>query len=76
MQFFRSSSDTPRPAQWCSGRFAVSLSPDSRSAFFYYIEDETVVVHGVYHSSRDPDKIRQFLESKFDEPSCIIPVMR
>ena len=35
---------------------------------FYSIEAETVVVHGIYHSSRDPDKIRQLLESETDEP--------
>lgn len=35
---------------------------------FYTIEVETVVVHGVYHSSRDPDRIRRLLESETDEP--------
>ncbi len=35
---------------------------------FYTVEAETVVVHGVYHSSRAPDKIRQLLESETDEP--------
>jgi plasmid stabilization system protein ParE len=32
-------------------------------AVFYTIEAGTVVVHGVYHSSRDLDKVRQLLES-------------
>jgi plasmid stabilization system protein ParE len=35
---------------------------------FYTIESGTVVVHGVFHSSRDPNKIRQWLESESDEP--------
>jgi plasmid stabilization system protein ParE len=35
---------------------------------FYTIEAETVIVHAVYHSSRDPDKIRQHLASKPDAP--------
>jgi hypothetical protein len=35
-------------------------------AVFYTIEEETVVVHGVYHSSRNPDKIRQLLASLRD----------
>ncbi len=30
-------------------------------AIFYTVESETVVVHGVFHSSRDPNKIREFL---------------
>lgn len=35
---------------------------------FYTIESDTVIVHGVFHSSRDPDKIRELLESKTDQP--------
>jgi plasmid stabilization system protein ParE len=35
---------------------------------FYTNEAGTVIVHGVYHSSRDPDKIRHLLESATDEP--------
>lgn len=44
-------------------RILVSRFP---FAIFYTIEAGSVVVHGLYHSSRDPDKIRQSLES--DEP--------
>ena len=35
---------------------------------FYSIEPEAIVVHGVFHSSRDPDKIRRLLESGGEEP--------
>ena len=35
---------------------------------FYTIEGETIIVHGVFHSSRNPDKIRELLESESDEP--------
>ncbi len=46
-------------------RILVSRFPFS---VFYTIEAERVIVHGVYHSSRDPDKIRRLLESETDEP--------
>ena len=36
---------------------------------FYTIEAQTVFVHGVYHLSRDPHKIRRLLESESDESS-------
>lgn len=35
---------------------------------FYSVEAETVVVHGVFHSSHDPKKIRRLLEAESDEP--------
>lgn len=35
---------------------------------FYTIEHETIVVHGVFHNSRDPHKIRELLESESDGP--------
>ena len=35
---------------------------------FYSITVGTVTVHGVFHASRDPDKIRQLLEFESDEP--------
>ena len=36
---------------------------------FYTIESGTVIVHGVFHSSRDRNKIRKLLESETDEPT-------
>jgi plasmid stabilization system protein ParE len=50
------------------GRFRRVLVSRFPFGVFYTIEDETVIVHGVYHSSRDPDKIRELLESEADEP--------
>ena len=35
---------------------------------FYTISSGTVVVHAIFHSSRDPDKIRELLQSETDEP--------
>ena len=35
---------------------------------FYTIESGTVIVHGVFHWSRDPNRIRELLESESDEP--------
>ena len=46
-------------------RVLVSRFPFS---VFYSIEPEAIVVHGVFHSSRDPDKIRRLLESGSEEP--------
>ena len=37
---------------------------------FYTIESETVIVHGVFHSSRDPNRIRKLLESERNEPTA------
>ena len=48
-------------------RVLVSRFPFS---VFYTIEAEIIVVHGVYNSSRDPDKIRQLLESGNDQPTA------
>jgi toxin ParE1/3/4 len=33
-------------------------------AVFYSVEADAIVVHGVFHSSRSPDRIREFLESR------------
>ncbi len=41
-------------------RILVSRFP---FAVFYTIESGTVIVHGVFHSSRDPNRIRRLLES-------------
>ena len=46
-------------------RVLVSRFPFS---VFYSIEPEAIVVQGVFHSSRDPDKIRRLLESGSEEP--------
>lgn len=35
---------------------------------FYSIESHAVIVHGVFHLSRDPNRIRELLESVTDEP--------
>ena len=35
---------------------------------FYTISSGTVIVHAVFHLSRDPNKIRELLESETDEP--------
>ena len=35
---------------------------------FYTVEPNAVVVHGVFHSSRDPNKIRELLDSDTDAP--------
>jgi plasmid stabilization system protein ParE len=51
------------------GRFRRILVSRFPFGVFYTIEAETVIVHGVYHSSRDPDKIRELLESETDEPT-------
>ncbi len=48
-------------------RILVSRFP---FAVFYTVEGEKVIVHGVYHSSRDPNKIRRLLESKNDKPAA------
>ncbi len=36
---------------------------------FYTVEANVIVVHGVFHLSRDPDKIRELLEPGADEPT-------
>jgi toxin ParE1/3/4 len=41
-------------------RILVSRFP---FAVFYSVEVNSIVVHGVFHSSRSPDIIREFLES-------------
>ena len=35
---------------------------------FYTTSSGTVIVHAVFHLSRDPNKIRELLESETDEP--------
>ena len=35
---------------------------------FYTVEPKAVVVHGVFHSSRDPNKVRELLDSDADTP--------
>jgi plasmid stabilization system protein ParE len=48
------------PAQFGAfRRILVSRFPFS---VYYTIEEETVVVHGVFHNSRDPNKLRELLE--------------
>lgn len=46
-------------------RVLVSRFPFS---VFYSIESEAIVVHGVFHSSRDPDRIRRLLQAGGEEP--------
>ena len=50
------------------GQFRRVLVSRFPFGVFYTVEAETVVVHGVYHSSRDPDKIRQLLGGEIDQP--------
>ena len=46
-------------------RILVSRFP---FGIFYTVEAGAVIVHGIFHSSRDPDKIRKLLEFESDEP--------
>ena len=43
------------------GQFRRLLVARFPFAIFYTVEPKAVVVHGVFHSSRDPDKIRESL---------------
>ena len=36
---------------------------------FYTVEASGIVVHGVFHLSRDPNRIRELLESEGGEPT-------
>jgi len=50
------------------GPFRRVLVPRFPFGVFYTIESAAVIVHGVFHSSRDPNRIRKLLESESDEP--------
>lgn len=48
--------------------FRRVLVPCFSFGIFYTIGANVIIVHAVFHLSRDPDKIRQLLESGSDEP--------
>jgi plasmid stabilization system protein ParE len=50
------------------GRFRRVLVPRLPFAVFYTIEPGAVIVHGVFHTSRDPEKLRERLESGSEDP--------
>jgi plasmid stabilization system protein ParE len=52
------------------GKFHPTLVSRFPFGVFYTIESDTVIVHAVIHSSRDPNKIRKLLESESDEPTA------
>ena len=48
--------------------FRRVLVPRFPFGVFYTVNSGKVIVHGVFHSWQDPEKIRRKLESESDEP--------
>lgn len=52
------------------GGFRRILVPRFPFGIFYSVEAEAVIVHGVFHSSRNPERIRHILESGSGDPAA------
>ena len=52
------------------GPFRRILVPRFPFGIFYSIEHDTIIVHGVFHSSRNPERIRRILESGDGDPAA------
>ena len=52
------------------GPFRRILVPRFPFCVFYSIESDAVIVHGIFHSSRNPERIRRILESGDGDPAA------